>query len=128
MFNVRFAKDYLWHRLKAKTRHDLHSPFVYRLADKTIYDFDAKTVYDEVESIRRGLLNDNRIITVTDLGAGSHLNSSRTKKISDIARNALKPRKLAQLLYRLTSDLQPRTIIELGTCLGITTLYLQKAT
>jgi predicted O-methyltransferase YrrM len=126
MFNVRFAKDYLWHRLKAKTRHGLHSPFVYRLADKIIYDFNAKTVYGEAESIRGSLLNDNRIISVTALGAGSHLNSSQTKKICGIARNALKPPKLAQLLYRLTSDLQPRTIVELGASLGVTTVYLQK--
>ena len=126
MFNFRFVKDYLLHRLKAKTRHGLHSPFVYRLADKIIYDFSAKTVYNETESIRKRLLNDNRMITVTGPGAGSHINNHR-KKISDVARRALNPPQLAQLLYRLTHDLNPRTIIELGTRLGITTLYLQKA-
>jgi len=126
MFNFRFVKDYLLHRLKAKTRHGLHSPFVYRLADKIIYDFSAKAVYNEMESICKQLLNDNRMITVTGPGAGSHVNNHQ-KKISDIAKQALKPPRLAQLLYRLTHDLNPRTIIELGTCLGVTTLYLQKA-
>ncbi len=127
MFNLRFAKDYLLHRFKAKNRHGIHSPFVYRLVDEVIYDFEAKKVYTDIENLRKQLLNDNRIITITDLGAGSHLNNNRRKKISDIAHNALKPPKLAQLLYRLAADLQPRNIIELGTCLGITTLYLQKA-
>lgn len=127
MFNLRFAKDYLLHRLKAKNRHGVHSPFVYRLIDDVIYDFDAKKVYTAVENIRETLFIDNRIITVTDLGAGSHVNNNRQKKISDIAHNALKPPKLAQLLYRLVADLKPRNIVELGTCLGITTLYLQKA-
>ncbi|MCR8560830.1 class I SAM-dependent methyltransferase [Mucilaginibacter sp. BJC16-A38] len=127
MFNLRFAKDYLLHRLKAKNRHGVHSPFVYRLIDKVIYDFDDKKVYAGVENIRQTLFIDNNIITVTDLGAGSHVNNNRQKKISDIAHNALKPPKLAQLLYRLVADLKPRNIIELGTCLGITTLYLQKA-
>lgn len=127
MFNLRFAKDYLLHRLKAKNRHGVHSPFVYRLIDNVIYDFDAKKVYTDVENIRETLFNDTRIITITDLGAGSHVNNNRQKKISDIAHNALKPPKLAQLLYRLVADLKPRNIIELGTCLGITTLYLQKA-
>jgi len=126
MVNLRFAKDYMLHRLKSKTRHGLHSPFVYRLADKIIYDFNAKTVYNEIESIRKQLLNDNRMITVTDPGSGPHINNRRKTKISDTAKQALRPR-LAQLLYRLTSDLMPRTIIELDTCLGITTLYLQKA-
>ena len=127
MFNLRFAKDYLLHRLKAKNRHGVHSPFVYRLIDNVIYDFDPKKVYSEVEQVRKQLFIDNRIITTTDLGAGSHVNNNRQKKISDIAHNALKPPKLAQLLYRLVADLKPSNIIELGTCLGITTLYLQKA-
>jgi predicted O-methyltransferase YrrM len=127
MLNFRFAKDYLLHRFKAKTRHGIHSPFVYRLVDKVIYDNEAKTVYTEVEELRKNLFNDNRIITITDLGAGSHVNNNRQKKISDIARNALKPPKLAQLLYRLAADIKPRNIIELGTCLGITSIYLEKA-
>ena len=127
MFNLRFVKDYLFYRLKAKTRHGTHSPFVYRLVDKVIYDFSAKKVYPAIENIRAGLLKDDRLITVTDLGAGSHVNNNRRKKISSIASNALKPPKLAQLLYRLVADLQPKNIIELGTCLGITTLYLKNA-
>ena len=127
MLNFRFAKDYLLHRLKGKTRHGLHSPFVYRLVDEVIYDYERKDVYNDIESIRTQLLSDNRVITVTDLGAGSLVNNNKQKKISDIAKNALKPPKLAQLLYRLVADLQPDNIIELGTCLGTTSLYLEKA-
>src|SRR5580693_2014676 len=127
MLNFRFAKDYLLHRLKGKTRHGTHSPFVYRLLDNVIYDFSPKKVYDEVENQRSELLSDERIINITDLGAGSHVNNSRQKKVSDIAKNALKPPKLAQLIYRLVADLQPKNMIELGTCLGSTSLYLQKA-
>lgn len=127
MFNLRFAKDYLFHRIKAKNRHGLHSPFVYRLADTVIYDFKPKIVYDEIENLRKNLFSDSRIIKITDLGAGSKVNNSINKKVSDLAHNALKPSKLAQLLYRLAADIKPRNIIELGTCLGITTLYLQKA-
>jgi predicted O-methyltransferase YrrM len=127
MLNFRFAKDYLLHRLRGKTRHGTHSPFVYRLLDNVIYDFSPKKVYDEVENQRKALLSDERIINVTDLGAGSHVNNSRQKKVSEIAKNALKPHKLAQLLYRLAADMQPQNIIELGTCLGTTSLYLQKA-
>ncbi len=127
MLNFRFAKDYLLHRLRGKSRHGLHSPFVYRLVDQVIYDKSSKKVYKEIEDIRRVLLSDDKMITVTDLGAGSLVNNNRQKKISDIARNALKPPKLAQLLYRLVNDLQPRNMIELGTCLGTTSLYLKKA-
>src|ERR1700749_5099254 len=127
MLNFRFAKDYLLHRLKAKNRHGVHSPFVYRLIDEVIYDFEDKKVYADIEAQRKALFFDNRIITVTDLGAGSHLDTNRQKKISSLARNPLKARKLAKLLYRLVAEFEPGNIIELGTCLGINTLYLQKA-
>jgi predicted O-methyltransferase YrrM len=127
MLNFRFAKDYLLHRIRGKSRHGLHSPFVYRLVDEVIYDYKYKDIYNEIESMRTQLLSDNQVITVTDLGAGSHVNNNKQKKISGIAGNALKPPKLAQLLYRLVKDLQPRNIIELGTCLGTTSLYLKNA-
>ncbi len=127
MFNLRFAKDFFLHRLNAKTRHGIHSPFVYRLVGTVIYDKNTKKVYTEVEAIRKKLLANDQTITIIDLGAGSHVNNNRQKKISDIAAHALKPPKLAQLLYRIAADLQPKNIIELGTCLGVTTIYLQKA-
>jgi len=127
MFNLRFAKDFFLHKLNAKTRHGVHSPFIYRLVDEVIYNKNDDKAYAEVESIRKELLVDDRTIIVLDLGAGSHVNNNRQKKISDIAAHALKSPKLAQLLYRITTDLQPKNIIELGTCLGVTTIYLQKA-
>jgi predicted O-methyltransferase YrrM len=127
MLNFRFVKDYLLHRLKAKNRHGLHSPFVYKLVDSVIYDYADSKVYQEIENIRKKLLVDNRMITITDLGAGSLLNNNKQKRVGDIAANALKQPKLAQLLYRLAAHFKPRNMIELGTCLGITTLYLQKA-
>lgn len=123
-----FFADYLKHRLTAKSRHGTHSPFVYKLTDEVIYDFSSKKVYEDIEAQRKKLLNDDTFITVTDLGAGSHLNKNRTKKISQIAKNALKSPRLAQLIYRLAANQQPKNIIELGTCLGITTSYLAKAT
>jgi predicted O-methyltransferase YrrM len=120
-------KDYLMHRLTAKTRHGTHSPFVYKLTDEVIYDFRQLADYTVIEERRKSLLKDNALIQVTDLGAGSHLNKDRTKKVKQIARNALKTPKLAQLIYRLAKNNNPQLIIELGTCLGITTSYLAKA-
>ena len=127
MLNIRFAKDYLLHRLRGKNRHGTHSPFVYRLLDEVIYDYKRKDIYNDIESIRAQLLSDNRVITVTDLGAGSLVNNNKRKKISGIAKHALTPPKQAQMLYRLVKDQQPQSLIELGTSLGITAIYLKKA-
>jgi len=119
-----FITDYLKHRLTAKSRHGTHSPFVYKLADEVIYDFTDKSEYKNIEEQRKKLFNDDLIITVTDLGAGSHLNKNRTKKVSQIAKNALKSPRLAKLIYRLAKNINPKSAVELGTCLGITTAYL----
>jgi len=124
---LNFLKDYLKHRFTSKSRHGTHSPFVYRLTDEVIYDFNVKTAYKSVELQRKKLLHDDSIVHVTDLGAGSHLNKNRSKKVSQIAKNALKSPALAQLIYRLAADTRPKSVIELGTCLGITTAYLSKA-
>jgi len=124
---IQFISDYLKHRLTAKTRHGTHSPFVYKLADEVIYDFSNKSEYKNIEAQRKKLFNDDSEITVTDLGAGSHLNKNRVKKVSQIAKNALKSKRLAQLIYRLAENTKPKTAIELGTCLGITSAYLAKA-
>jgi predicted O-methyltransferase YrrM len=124
---VTFIYDYLKHRLTSKTRHGTHSPFVYKLADEVIYDFSDKSDYKSIEDQRKKLLHDDSIVEVTDLGAGSHLNKNRTKLVRQIARNALKSPRLAQLIYRLARNNNPNSIIELGTCLGLTTAYLAKA-
>ena len=108
MFKLSMLISFLKHRFKAKTRHGVHSPFVYRLIDEVIYDFHAKTVYLEIEPLRAELINyerQNRLLKKTSL---------------------MSPR-LAQLVYGLVSDLKPGNIIELGAFLGITTAYLAKA-
>jgi predicted O-methyltransferase YrrM len=122
-----FISDYLKHRFTSKSRHGTHSPFVYKLTDEVIYDFKSRIEYKSIEEQRKKLFSDDSLVTVTDLGAGSHLNKNRTKKVSQIAKNALKNPALAQLIYRLAKDNNPKSIIELGTCLGITTAYLSKA-
>jgi predicted O-methyltransferase YrrM len=127
MLNLQLAKSYIKHRFNAKTRHGVHSPFVYRLVDEVIYDFNPKADYLPIEGLRESLLSDERTIAITDLGAGSHVNNNKQKQVKQLAKNALKPSKLAQLIYRIVNDHQPQNIVELGTCLGLTTGYLSAA-
>lgn len=127
MLNTHLVKSWLRHRLKAKNRHGLHSPFMYRLADEVIYDRRNYPDYRIIEKQRRKLLEDGRLVTLTDLGAGSQYDNRQQKKVADIAARALKSPKLAQLIYRLARHVSPATILELGTSLGVTTSYLAAA-
>ena len=66
-------------------------------------------------------------IQITDFGAGSKVNASRTRAVREVARNSEKPPRLGRLFYRLVQHFGSKTIFDLGTSLGITTLYLAAA-
>ena len=127
MNKIRFAFRYLLYLLKARTRHGTHSPFVYNLLDEVIYDTSQFYVFDEIESLRKKLLRDERTINIKDYGAGSTINASPTRKLKDIARNSAKAEKYGQLMFRLIQKFKPETLLELGTSLGISTIYQASA-
>jgi predicted O-methyltransferase YrrM len=117
------AKQYANYLFKAKNRHGVHSPFVYELLDKVVYDKSDFSEYKAVETIRKQLLRRTDEIEITDLGAGSTVNSSNHRKVADIAKNSAKGGKWGELLFRLARRFEPETMIELGTSLGIGSLY-----
>jgi predicted O-methyltransferase YrrM len=117
------AKQYAKYLTKAKNRHGIHSPFVYELLDKVIYDRTRRQEYATIEGIRTDLLNRSDEIEITDLGAGSTVNRSNQRKVSDIAKHSAKGGKWGELLFKLSKRFEPQTMIELGTSLGIGSLY-----
>jgi predicted O-methyltransferase YrrM len=123
--------NYLKYRLRATSEHGVHSPFVYDLITKVIYNKTAYYSYKNIESLREQLLNSDKKINCIDLGAGSKMidsnGSSEIKKINHIVKYSAKPAKYSQLLFRLVNYFQPSQVIELGTSLGISTSYLASA-
>src|SRR6187200_1688659 len=107
--------------------HGMHSPFVFEFITKILNDKNDYSEYEKVELLRRQLLNDNVILEVEDFGAGSVVDKKNKRSISSIAKNAAKPKKFGQLLFRMAKHYQPANILELGTSLGITTSYLSLA-
>ena len=107
------GKQYANYLTKAKNRAQL--PFVYKLLDEAVYDKQSFPEYRSVETIRQELLSRKDEIEITDLGAGSTVNPSNRRKISDIAKNSAKGGKWGELLFRLARHIQPETMVELGT-------------
>lgn len=107
--------------------HGIHSPFVFQFVRDVLNDDSKHSIYERVEAVRKQMLRDDTIIEVEDRGAGSTVSKSNRRKISEIARAALKPPKYAQLLYRIARFYRPKQILELGTSLGITTAYLAQS-
>jgi len=115
-------RTYMTYWLDAVDEHSLHSPFFYDLYTKVI-----RVPYTEnviAETRRRSLLGNNTSITVNDFGVGSMTLKSNTRRIGDIARTSLTPADLSALYARLIAYYKSTTVLELGTSLGINTLYL----
>ncbi|ANI89468.1 SAM-dependent methyltransferase [Arachidicoccus ginsenosidimutans] len=120
------TKKYLHYLLYASNGkgHGIHSPFVFDFVTKVLNDKKNYRCYKEIETLRSSLLKDETVLKIEDFGAGSRVNATNERKISAVAKSALKPKKFGRLLYRMVQHYQPKTILELGTCFGITTSYL----
>lgn len=121
---IRFAFNYLKYLLSGQTKHDIHSPFIFELLTNVIEDTTPYYIFQPIELLRDKLLISKKVISITDFGAGSTINSSRQRKVADITKHSAKPAKYGQLLFRLINHFKPARILELGTSLGISTLYL----
>ena len=71
--NLHAAAAYARHLLTARSTagHGVHSPFMFSFITEVIGGKSDPSIMKEVESLRREMLADRRVITVRDLGAGS---------------------------------------------------------
>jgi len=118
---------YIKYLFRAKSKHSAQAPFLYELITQVIDKRTDDNSCKKIESLRKELCKQERIIKITDFGAGSTINNSKTRKVKDIAKNSSKNSKFGKLLYRIIRFYKPKNILELGTSLGISTSYLAKA-
>lgn len=120
------AKKYLHYYFTASNGkgHGIHSPFVFDFVKNVLNDKKEYSCYTLIEKRRAALLKDDSVIEVEDFGAGSSVIKTSKRIVKQIAKSSLKPKKFSQLLFRMIQYYQPKTIVELGTSLGITTAYL----
>lgn len=134
--NLLFA--YLRYLSRARDEHALHSPFLFSLYTRVIQaDNPREPAFASIRALQRALRQNRDVIVITDLGAGprqagpiqagSNVNASRQRTISDIARHSPKPARFGRLLFRLIRHFRAGTIVDLGTSLGLTTAYLAEA-
>lgn len=117
IFQIRSFLNY-W--LDAVDEHSLHSPFLFDFYTGIVRATNGH--FPTIEELRNKLLSDHRIIHVRDLGSGASI--SDTRKISDIAKNSLSQARFSSLYNRIIHKYDHKTILELGSSLGINALYL----
>jgi predicted O-methyltransferase YrrM len=97
---------------------------VYELITKCFYDKKKYPEYALLKSFRKRLYKNKSVINVQDFGAGSKIFKNNERQISKVAKTAGITAKRAELLFRLTQYFQSKSILELGTSVGMATSAL----
>ncbi len=92
---------------------------------------------DRIESLRTRMERSNEILSIADYGAQSPLKQLSaqtmyagrvvTRSVREVCRSSSKPLKWSMFLFRLVRRLKPESLLELGTCLGISGAYIGAA-
>lgn len=122
-------RAFLTYWLDKEDRYSQQSPFVFEFYGELMRFLKENKVGDpEIETFRDTLLKDTTPIKVLDLGAGSKKVPHNYRPISQITRYSTSGPKFALLYQHLCSLTPAETVVELGTCLGLSTRYLAKKT
>ena len=121
--------SYLSYWLKKEDKYSLQSPFLFQTYQNLLGFIKSREDEDlEVEIYRKLLLTSDEIIEVEDFGAGSKSVNTAKRGIADITKFSTSNRKFSQLYQYFCSVTPAETVLELGTCLGISSRYLSKVT
>lgn len=112
----RFFKFYS----EAVTKYQLHSPFVYELAETVLDDKRWYYAFRDIEALRRKMLSSNIELNVLDFGTGK----DRKAPLSELVRRAASSQRQGRRLFRLANWANPQRMLELGTSVGIGSMYL----
>lgn len=125
--NRQFAAlvGYFKHAVRARSKYHIHSPFVYGFYKNVLKDDHSYTQYRVVNRLRKELGTASRFIKRKDLGARCREfpSDQRFVRVKDIVHHASVNRKKGEFLFRLIQEYKPSTILELGTSVGISTMY-----
>jgi predicted O-methyltransferase YrrM len=124
---ISFLFRYLRYLISSKNEHGIHSPFIFDLVTDVFYAPKGYYVFSKIAKIRNALLINKELVPSEDFGAGSVHSKKLQRSICDLAKNSAKNEKFGMLLFKLVNLVQPKTILELGTSLGISGMYLGSA-
>ncbi|TAK40659.1 MAG: class I SAM-dependent methyltransferase, partial [Saprospiraceae bacterium] len=115
----RFIRYYF----RAKTRYNVHSPFVFDFTESILEDDRWFYPFWEIEVFRSFLQSIRTRIALTDLGAGSKFHPGSTRSVASLARYSASRPVACRWLFKIVEHYKPATMLELGTSLGISTAY-----
>lgn len=120
-------RNYVRFRFDSKPRHGygIHSPFVFKVYTKIIEPDSKEDVFKPIEEYRKELKRSGLTIIKKSVN-GIVNNNLHGEEISlrKIASTVSIPSHLGRLLYRINHNFKFDNVVELGTSIGISSLYL----
>ena len=117
------AYRFINHWLEQESKHSVHSPALFKFYSEIILKDVVEPWHQPIENSRKILLENTNAVEQYDLGSGTQL-PGKNKTVSQTASTSLTPAKWSRLLTRLLKYCEAKDVLELGTCLGINTLYI----
>ncbi|MGQ1784192.1 MULTISPECIES: O-methyltransferase [unclassified Saccharicrinis] len=120
------AKAYLKYIFKKKhwREGDFISSVARDIAHFIIYNNYPFYRFEDINDIRNDVLQSKQKVEVRDFGAGSKKFRSNHRALRHLVKYNASPQKQGELIFRFASYFKPNNIIELGTSLGLGTMYL----
>ena len=118
---------YIKFLIKSTNQHGVHSPFIYNFVTKCLYDSEKYTAYNKLKDYRNHLKSSDTILQITDLGEGSKSLNSKKRSVKKMIRVSSSSEKETKLLFRVVQYFNFKSILELGTSLGMGTYAIALA-
>jgi len=111
-----FGLTQIYRKLFCRKGYGVHSPFVFDLITNIVADKYAYYTYNDILQIRLQLTQKDKFI----LYRGKRMTIKKAVQRYGISQ------KEGELLFRLTNRYKPRSILTIGSSLGLTPLYLTR--
>ncbi|MDT8401149.1 MAG: class I SAM-dependent methyltransferase [Bacteroidales bacterium] len=104
--------------------HGIHSPFVYDFINNVLRKETPRERQEVILSLKKLMKQSKIRVRVNDLGGGSAYMPSADRRLSDISRKSSVHKRHGRILFNLAYCYDGQNILEMGTSVGISALYM----
>ncbi len=120
---LQHIQTFISHWLNKVDEHSIHSPFFYDFYKNVIKVSRKADGHPKIEEIRNSLLANQTELKIENLGAPSAVQKDK-QTVADVAQRSLSPTRLSLFYQQIVNYTDAKYIVELGTSMGLNTLYL----
>lgn len=110
--------------LRYRHGHGIHSPYLFDFVNEVVFNSGKIDVPEVIKKEHRSLMKNRSMISSGTLGANPASDKSVKRTIHSFVKGSSVSENYGALLFRITRWFKPEVIIELGTGLGVSTIYL----